>query len=342
MTGSANLESYGWDDDWAITLSQHGTDGRPARVLRHDGVAATVVSDTGIAQVPLLPGCESLVVGDWVAIQASSSGNEKDGTIMVEARLPRRNLLRRRDSMADREHSLAANLDLVLIICGADRPIRAGRIQRMLALAADAGVEANVVLTKVDLFGGPDERATAHRRAESAAPGTDVFEVSSLEGIGLGAVRSVCRGRTTALLGESGAGKSTLVNTIVGADLALTGSVRTSDSRGKHTTTAREVHLIPGGGLLVDTPGLRAVGVWVEPGAIEAAFPDIGELAGGCRFTDCSHGPEPGCAVRAAVEDGALDVRRLESFLDLRAEAIEAEMRKTESGRRRSGRRHRR
>jgi ribosome biogenesis GTPase len=247
-------------------------------------------------------------VGDFVVVSAEGA---------VVAVLPRSGLLRREDPGGGVQ-PIAANIDAVLIVCGLDRPVKTGRIQRSVALAWDAGAVPVVVLTKADVHEDPDEMA---RSVADATPGVDVLVVSSVGGRGVEDVRAVAAGRTILFLGESGAGKSTLANTLVGEDVAATADVRAGDSKGRHTTTARQLHPLPGGGVLVDTPGIRAVGLWVDPDAVAASFDDVEELAEGCRFTDCAHDTEPDCAVRAAVDAGTLAPARLEAWAALQREA---------------------
>jgi ribosome biogenesis GTPase len=177
------------------------------------------------------------------------------------------------------------------------------------------------VLTKADLAEGVDEIVAEVREAVQEV---DVLVVSATSGTGLDDVRAAARDRTVVLLGESGAGKSTLVNALVGDDVAATGAVRAGDSKGRHTTTTRQLHPLPGGGVLLDSPGIRAVGLWVDPDAVDAVFPDIEALAADCRFRDCAHDEEPGCAVAAAVASGQLPADRFDAWRSLRREAVAA------------------
>lgn len=320
------LGAYGWGDRWAALLAlaqeEAGADLvlEPARVLRHHGSALAVVAEGGERSVPTPVRLDPPpAVGDWVVL---------DGERVVGV-LDRTSLLRRGTDDGGREQALAANVDLVLVVCGLDRPVKVGRVQRASALAWDAGAVPLVVLAKADLVGGPaaPEVADVVAELEAGAPGTDVLVTSVRTGEGLDRLVEEVAGRSVVLLGESGAGKSSLANALVGADVAATGEVRTGDAKGRHTTTTRELHPLPGGGVLVDTPGIRSVGLWVDPEAVSATFTDIDELAEGCRFRDCRHDQEPGCAVRAAVEDGTLAADRFERWTDLRREAEAAERR---------------
>jgi ribosome biogenesis GTPase len=277
-----------------------------------------VRQDRGWVQVATADGVEAAktrhdrvgtpVVGDWVVVVDEE----------VAAVLERRNALRRADPVGEGAQVLAANLDRVLVVLGLDRPIKAGRIQRAAAQAWDADAEPIAVLTKADLT---DDPAAVVAEVEAEHPGLDVLAVSSHTGTGLDELREHVAGGTVVLLGESGAGKSSLLNALGEGALAETGDVRAGDSKGRHTTTRRELHLLPGGGLVVDTPGVRAIGVYAVPEAIDAAFRDIEDLAEQCRFADCVHDQEPGCAVQAAVADGRLLPGRLDEYRQLHAES---------------------
>ncbi|WP_254127015.1 ribosome small subunit-dependent GTPase A [Aquihabitans sp. G128] len=219
-----------------------------------------------------------------------------------------------------------ANVDVVLIVCGLDRPVRLGRIQRTMTLANDAGAESIVVLTKADKV-GPEVPALAEVTVAEVDEALDVVTLSARGGWGIDDLLARVGTRTVALIGESGAGKSTLVNALVAGEVAAEGDVRAGDSKGRHTTTSRELHLLASGGVLVDTPGIREVGTFADAQAVAETFPDIEELVEQCRFNDCAHETEPGCAVRAAVEDGTLDAKRLANWRALEAEAASAALR---------------
>lgn len=320
------LAPYGWNDRWA-TLHADATEADrsaprdaaaaplPGRVVRHDGAALTLALPGGIRQLHLArPLDPPPTVGDWVVV---------DGDVPVHV-LPRTSLLTRRAAQGGDPQPLAANVDGVLVVCGLDRPVRAGRIDRFVTLAWDAGAVPTVVLTKADLA----DDALADARAVTAAhPGVDVVVTSVVAGRGLDDLRAAVAGRTVVLVGESGAGKSSLTNALLGTAVAATGAVRRGDAKGRHTTTTREAHLLPGGGVLIDSPGLRAVGLSSDPDAVAATFSDVEALAAGCRFADCAHDHEPGCAVRAAVEEGALPAERLAGWRALEREAAAAELR---------------
>jgi ribosome biogenesis GTPase len=223
-------------------------------------------------------------VGDWVALK-------NDEIIAV---LPRRSLLRRRNAHGDGEQQLAANIDKVLLVCGLDRPVKDGRIQRGTAISRDAGAEPVVVLTKASRNGDIDvDPQQAANEVRAAHPGIDVIVTSVKEGIGIEEIRSIIGHDTVTLLGESGAGKSSIVNALLGDDVVTIGDVRESDSKGRHTTTTRELHLLPGGGVLIDSPGIRAVGLVADTDGVAETFVDVDEIASTCRFADCQHEGQP-------------------------------------------------
>ncbi|HYD40529.1 MAG TPA: ribosome small subunit-dependent GTPase A [Anaeromyxobacter sp.] len=262
------------------------------------------------------------VVGDFVLARASASGDEPEVVRVLE----RRSALRRGAAgRAAAEQVLAANVDVAVIVQGLDAGAAPRRLERTLAAVHECGAAPAIVLTKADLCEDP-ERLRAE--AVAAAPGVPVIVSSAQSGEGLEEVRGLLpRGATGVLLGPSGAGKSTLLNALLGREEQAVGEVREWDRRGRHTTTGRALVEVPGGGLLVDGPGLRELKLWSGEG-IDAAFEDVAALAAGCRFRDCRHEDEPGCAVRAAVEQGALDPARLESLQKLEAEARSYEARK--------------
>jgi ribosome biogenesis GTPase len=321
------LSSYGWNDRWVARFTPHADDGRqPGRVLRQDLSASLVATRQGVVHVPARRTVPPLAVGDWVVIENSE---------VIVAVLERSSVLRRRDPEGG-EQLLAANIDVVAMVFGADRPLKAGRLFRTTTQIWDAGAVPVVVLTKTDLLLDVD---AAVDRVHEIDPNTDVVAVSSVRGDGIEALRRRISGLTVVLVGESGAGKSTLVNALHGDEVAAVSGVRGTDHRGRHTTTSRELHLLPGGGVLIDTPGLREVGLWTDESAVDETFPEIAALADDCQFRDCSHGPEPGCAVRAAVADGRLTEERFMAWESLRREAVSARLRADEHARRAEDRR---
>jgi len=309
------LDALGWSDHWAALAAGRPPGVEPGRVVRHDSVAVMVGTADEVVVRPIRPALPPLAVGDWLLV---------DDEAIVDL-LARHSLLQRRDPTRGGAQLIAANVDLVGIVCGLDRPVKAGRIQRFVVQVFDSGAIPAVVLTKSDLVEDPTDAVTA---VERAAPGVDVIVCSVHTDAGLDTLRAAVRDRTVAFVGESGAGKSTLVNALAGTELAATSAVRKGDSKGRHTTTSRELHVLPGHCCLVDTPGLREIGVFTDVDTVDDAFGDVAiELDEECRFRDCTHTSEPGCAVLAAIERGDLDGDRYAAWQALRAEAEAAELR---------------
>ena len=316
-TSFESLIPLGWDPAWAKTLAATVHGAQPGRVLQHHGVALVLALPDRVETVMLTLRLEPQpTVGDWIAL--------RDGEAV--AVLPRRSLLRRRTAHGDGEQQLAANIDKVLLVCGLDRPVKDGRIQRGTAISRDAGAEPVVVLTKAsrdtDVHVDPQRAADEVRAAH---PGIDVIVTSVKEGIGISELRSIIGNDTVTLLGESGAGKSSIVNALIGDHVAQTGEVREGDSKGRHTTTTRELHLLPGGGVLIDTPGIRAVGLVADNDGVAETFADVDDIASTCRFADCQHEGQPGCAVAAALADGTLNAERVDAWRRLEAETDASE-----------------
>lgn len=312
------LSSLGWDDSWAEAFTPYDQL-TPGRVARVDRGRCTVLTETGETHATWRtdPPC----VGDWVALRHSTGSADHE----VAAILPRRSAFVRgavgRESRGglsgdSQAQVLAANADVAFVVEPAAPSVGVGRIERLLALAWESGAQPYVLITKADLAG--DLEAVLAEVAKSA-PGVDVYAVSAATGEGVDIVRALATG-TSVLLGPSGAGKSTLVNALAGDAVMRTQEIRASDGRGRHTTTHRELVVLPTG-LIIDTPGLRRVGLYDVGDGLAMAFADIEELAAGCRFSDCAHAGEPGCAVRDAVETGELPARRLEGWRKLQREA---------------------
>ncbi len=290
------------------------------RVLVHDG---ELTADLAGRLAHRSAGADDLpAVGDWVAVHA----RRVESRATIRHVLPRRTaLVRKQPDRLMAAQVLVANVDHVLLVSALDRGVGARRIERFLAVIWESGAQPVVVLTKSDLCADVD---AALAEASAAAVGAPVHAVSAVTGAGVEELRPyLASGATAALLGPSGAGKSTLVNRLVGDEVLAVGSVRDEDQRGRHTTTHRQLVVVPGGGCLVDTPGLREMALWDAGAGVEETFSDVEELAQACRFRDCRHDAEPGCAVQAAVESGALDAGRLDNFRRLRRELAYLERR---------------
>lgn len=250
-------------------------------------------------------------VGDWVAVRPTPSAN------LIEAVLPRTSVLARRDPDQKTEQVLVANADRALLVMGLDGDFNVRRLERYLTLVAAAGVAPVIVLSKADL----DPASVPARRAEveAVASGAPVLAANLLAADAVAAVAAELPPRTTAvLLGSSGAGKSTLLNALAGDAVQRTAPVRSHDSRGRHTTTRRQLFRLPGGALVIDSPGMRELEPWRAADGLDDSFADVAAAAAGCRFRDCGHAAEPDCAVRAAVADGTLAAERVAAYLKLR------------------------
>jgi ribosome biogenesis GTPase len=294
----------------------------PARVVRTIRGHVWVALTTGVTRVSpagnIAGGDREAahpVVGDWVAVRPG------DGVTppTVEALLPRRSAFVRRDpGKAAVGQVLAANIDTVFIVAGLDAGPNPRRIERELALAWESGAVPVVVLSKADLIDDPDAAIAA---VHAVAPQVDVVLESARTGVGLAELLAYADdNRTVALIGPSGAGKSTLVNRLVGGNIQAVAEVRAFDAKGRHTTVTRDLVPLPNGGVLIDTPGLRAVAMWGEEEGVDTTFSEISDLAADCRFDDCSHETEPGCAVLAALAAGELDRDRYDAYITLRRE----------------------
>ncbi|MGZ2355867.1 ribosome small subunit-dependent GTPase A [Streptomyces sp. 372A] len=336
-TASHPLAAYGWDDDWAAEFAPYATQGLvPGRVVRVDRGRCDIVTPDGTIWadtafvVPRDP-MRIICTGDWAAVDADGDPR------FVRTLLPRRTaFVRSTSSKRSEGQVLATNVDHIVICVSLAVELDLGRVERFLALAmsssggdallgdaAGAGertAEPVVVLTKADLV--PDAATLSHlvQDIERVAPGVQVLPVSSTTGEGIDVFSAIVSGGTSVLLGVSGAGKSTLANTLLGQDVMEVQAARDVDGKGRHTTTTRNLLVLPSGGVLIDTPGLRGVGLWDAGVGVGQVFSEIEELAEECRFHDCAHEAEPGCAVREAIEDGTLPERRFDSYRKLQRE----------------------
>ncbi len=310
------LLALGWDSGWASALAELNDPSlQPVRVSRVDRGLCTVMTGTAEFRVAVEQGTE-IAVGDWVAIGGGHTG----GGPRIVAVLPRRCVFRRMvDARGAAPQIVAANIDTVLLCDALDGTLSLRHLERFLALAWQSGATPVILITKSDAA-QPSVVTKAVEAVKQVAAGVTVLVVSSTTGEGMAALAPyLVEGRTVALLGLSGAGKSTLVNLLVGTEVLATGAVR-RDGKGRHTTSHRELVVLPTGGLLIDTPGMRALSVGGAGEGVGQAFQDIELLARRCSFVDCSHTGEQGCALAAAVSDGTLAMGRLESWLRLRAE----------------------
>ncbi|MGW6747665.1 ribosome small subunit-dependent GTPase A [Streptomyces sp. NPDC055006] len=314
----SSLAVYGWDGGWEAEFARFAGHGLlPGRVVRVDRGLCDVVTAEGVVRadtefvVPRDP-MKVVCTGDWVAVDPE----ERDPRY-VRSLLPRRtSFVRSTSSKRSEGQILAANVDYAVIAVSLAADLDLGRIERFLALAWESGAQPVVVLTKADLV--PDAATTAHlvSDVETAAPGVQVLAVSAEQGHGIDVLGALLDG-TSVLLGQSGAGKSTLANALLGADVMHVHAVRDVDGKGRHTTTTRNLLVLPTGGVLIDTPGLRGVGLFDAEAGVGQVFSEIEALAQECRFHDCAHDAEPGCAVLAALDDGTLPPRRLDSYRKL-------------------------
>ncbi len=335
QTPSAEL---GWAEDFDASWVALGSPGTPGRVSRLDRGWSTVIRSMAEARGAAEPlrvrniGAD-VAVGDWVV---PSDDGER-----VEHVIERRSAFTRRasfDGMRAVSHTLAANIDVVFLVHALGSPPSPRRLERELVLTYDSGAIPVVVLTKTDLVDDPDEARAA---LVDVALGVPVLLASGKSGEGLDAIHAYAAGnRTLTFLGASGVGKSTLVNALLGNEGQATSAVREGDQRGRHTTVAAVLVPMPAEGWLIDTPGVRAVSLWLSGNGIERAFADVFDLMDHCRFRDCKHDQEPGCAVQAAIAAGELDPVRLRSLERLVEEeaALEEEQRAREKiGDKRSG-----
>jgi ribosome biogenesis GTPase len=322
---AAALIALGWDSSFAAAVTPFAAEGlTPARVAAEHRDRYVVVGASGVSTSAVLAGrlrhearsrAELPAVGDWVAVARASTAGD---VTSIHAVLPRRTAFTRKvagDETA--AQVVAANVDIALVVTALPHDVNPRRLERYLALAWESGAMPVVVLTKADLAHDLAESITS---ARVVAPGVDVIALSSVTGDGVDALERVLGpGRTAVLLGPSGAGKSTLVNRLLGSERLRTAEVR-DDGKGRHTTTHRELVRLRGGALLIDTPGMRELQLWDADAGLGAAFSEIYALATECRFKDCRHETEPGCAVLAAVDAGHLPAERLEHWRQLQRE----------------------
>lgn len=340
-----DLISLGWNSRLSSQFDRLcRPDLAPARVCSDQGRMCTVICEAGELTAEVSGKFRAATrarsdfptVGDWVAL----APRPQEGTGTIHFLLPRGGVLARRNAGPKTEEQIiAANIDTVLIVSGLDFDYNPRRIERYLALAWASGALPAIVLNKADACDDPSARVAEVRKL---APMVPVIATCATRGDGMQDLPGLLAPGTTAVLvGSSGVGKSTLVNALLGAERQETGRVREDDSRGRHTTARRDLLLLPGGAILIDSPGMREVGLWGGEEDLSGAFADVESLAAGCRFADCRHLQEPGCAVRRAMEEGGLAQERYLSYLKLRRELAWVQMRDDEHARQEQKRRQR-
>ena len=316
------IEDYGWSAVLQDAFAPHAAAGlSPARVVAHHrGLWRLVTSEgecagrlSGRFAAEAAPG-EHPVVGDWLAIDRVDA----EGNALIHALMTRKGAFARRAAGGVGVQIVAANVDVAFLVAGLNNDLNPRRLERYLVAARDSGAAPVVVLTKLDLTSDLDSERQA---VVDIAAGAPVVTLSALTGEGLEVLmRWLQPGVTAALLGSSGAGKSTLLNALAGEELMSTGAVREGDDRGRHTTTHRELFRLPGGALLIDTPGMRELGLTADDAALDQSFADITALMGKCKFSNCTHTAEPGCAILASLADESLNAARWQSYLKLQRE----------------------
>jgi ribosome biogenesis GTPase len=330
-----DLALLGWNADWGETFVRHATlpGLAPGRVsLEHNHVYRVLTADgewlaeaAGRLKFHAAARDELPAVGDWVGVRRA---HEHERAV-IHVILPRRSRFSRKAAgRGTEEQVVAANIDTVFLVFSLEVPVKPRSIERYLVLARQSQAEPVIVLNKADRA---DDLSTTLRDVSALAPGASVHAVSALDGRGFEWLDThLIVGRTVALLGPSGAGKSTIVNRLVGHELLATGNVRSWDARGRHTSVHRQLIVLDRGGIVIDTPGMRELQLWEADESVDEIFDDVSALAASCRFRDCRHDTEPGCAVKGGIETGSLDPSRYEAYLKLAREREAFEVRQDE------------
>ena len=317
MTHGHPLFAVGWTPDVGRRLGPAiaATAVHPGRVTRVERIHAFIRIADGEVVATVGAGEPLPVVGDWVAVQQTSDSAADAEVVHIAERST---ALIRRDPDTEQRQVLAANVDVVAITIPADR-LNLARVERELLIAYDSGARPLVVITKADIV---TDLQAVEEQVRRRIVGTDVVTTSAPTGLGVdGVAARLVPNLTAVFLGPSGAGKSSLANALIGTDLLRVGEVRERDRRGRHTTTTRQLAVVPSGGVIIDTPGIRSIGVVGDDESLGAVFADVVDLGEACRFSDCRHDREPGCAVQDAIDRGELDPERLASWTELRDEA---------------------
>lgn len=316
------LRAFGWTDLLQTAFSPHNARGlSPARVIAHHRGLWRLITDAGECAGRMsgrfaaeAAEGEHPVVGDWLAIDRADA----DGDATIHAVMARKSAFARRAAGGVGVQIVAANVDVAFLVAGLNKDLNPRRLERYLVAARDSGAAPVIVLTKADLSADAE---TERRAVADIAAGAPVVTLSALTGEGLGVLQQWLQpGVTAALLGSSGAGKSTLLNALAGEEMMSTGAVREADDRGRHTTTHRELFRLPGGALLIDTPGMRELGLVATDAALAESFADVTALMEACKFSDCTHATEPGCAIVGALENRSLSAERWQSYQKLQRE----------------------
>jgi len=320
------IEKYGWNlffqQQWLALNNEAYIQGR---VIADFGQMLHVITKRGEIEVnrPVYKSGLTVAVGDWVALE--SIGNAHD--MLIRHVLERKTKFSRAAAGTEtKEQIVAANVDYVFLVQSLNKDFNMRRLERYLIATWESGAVPVVVLTKADCCDSIEDKVES---VNQTAMGVSVHVVSAVTGQGLEEVRGYCKeGISIALLGSSGVGKSTLINTLMGEEILKTQEIREDDSRGRHTTTHRELVLLDNGGIIIDTPGMRSLSLWDAESGIEQLFGDLEDIMEKCKFHDCKHQNEPGCAVREAIEEGVIDVKRLESWKKLQKELLFIESKK--------------
>ncbi|MBP0725881.1 ribosome small subunit-dependent GTPase A [Bacillus sp. RG28] len=319
-----NIEQLGWREEYGIIEDQYEV----ARVISeqrklyklHNGDSELVGEVSGKFEFEAKMKSEFPAVGDWVLIEKLASEQKA----IIKKVLPRISQFSRQAAGGKTEEQIvAANIDFVFIVMALNNDFNIRRLERYLLVAYESGANPIIILTKKDLCLDLDEKL---QLVDEIAFGVPIYSVNSLDGEGISEIRDlITEGKTVSLLGSSGVGKSTLLNALLGDQIQITQGVREGDDRGKHTTTHRQLFFLPDHGMVIDTPGMRELQLWSGENHLDSTFSDIDELANQCKFSDCQHKNEPGCAVQKAIEENRLDAQRLTSYRKLQRELAYAE-----------------